>query len=111
VFEGEREARELVLAVLARGARARRRDRALARLPARGGKPALPAFVAARAYGRILAKRIHPVLLGLEHRSEGFKQAVGLFLRRRGFEEACLELQSLAPAQASRAGGSKSESI
>lgn len=106
-FAGEREARERVLALLS----PRLREKSLARLPVRASQRAVPVVIAARSFGQILAKRLHPMLLDLRHGSERFNEAVSLFVRRKNFEEACWKLHRLASVRRARAEASKSEVI
>lgn len=93
-FAGEKLARKLTVELLS----ARGRERALGRIPASASARALPAWWAARAVGQVLAKQLHPWLLGLRHGSEEFRQTVALLTRQRGFEAAYGELLSMGNA-------------
>jgi hypothetical protein len=105
-FAGEKAARKLTVDLLSE----RRREAALARLPSMASASALPAWWAARAVGQILAKQIHPWLLGLRHGSEEFRETVRLLTRARGFETAFDELRSKCNAsRGARVEASKRE--
>ena len=106
-FTGEAQARELVLSVLSPS----RRERTFKRLPRWTSAQATSTLIAARAFGQILAKRLHPSLLELRHGSREFDATVALFLRRKGFEQACWELHALASSHRARPETSKSEII